>query len=282
MHRFGTFGVFRLLTAVVTALSASTADAGIAAVVAQGLPGADGRIPMYDSRVDPLAAGATKWWAEMGTKDPRPDLLDPDGWAYALADSSAGVLKAAVASPWNRQGSGLASSFVEESFRFSSALPGSFATLHYSFHVELAAGPFGIAEAGQIAYGNFWLDVLGGEHGHQELNYCIGPNADCLHEFAYVEHRVEGQVLIPIDTGQKHIWAHVNLGAQQGNAARAENTARLYLELPEGVTILSDSGVFLSSAQPIPEPSSVAMMVVGLMGLASYRSRRRSPCLSVR
>ena len=68
--------------------------------------------------------------------------------------------------------------------------------------------------------------------------------------------------------------AQLGLGRPVGSASMdLGNTAYLKVVLPEGVTMTSSSGVFLS--QPVPEPETCAMLLAGL-GLVGLMSRRRS------
>jgi hypothetical protein len=55
------------------------------------------------------------------------------------------------------------------------------------------------------------------------------------------------------------------------------NTMRIYaLDVPDGVTWTSSSGVFLSDIQPIPEPSEALLMSLGLLLVTVITRRQRS------
>ena len=56
------------------------------------------------------------------------------------------------------------------------------------------------------------------------------------------------------------------------------NTARVGLDLPDGVSFTSDSGVFLTDAvatAPVPEPETWALMMAGFASIVSVARRRR-------
>jgi hypothetical protein len=73
------------------------------------------------------------------------------------------------------------------------------------------------------------------------------------------------------------ITQNLYLGVDSGWALNYQNTGTIKLILPPGVTYTSDSGVFLTGASAVPEPTTWALMLAGFGGLgAALRVHRRS------
>jgi hypothetical protein len=90
---------------------------------------------------------------------------------------------------------------------------------------------------------------------------------------------VRTSVLVPISrqinivaqlSGDAYAWSSLASGVGAADA-NASNTGWISLELPQGVSFSSQSGVFLSS--PIPEPNQAALLLAGL-GLIGWRRLR--------
>ncbi len=56
------------------------------------------------------------------------------------------------------------------------------------------------------------------------------------------------------------------------------NGGHLVLDLPDGVTVTSSSGVFATGGvSAVPEPANLALMLVGIVAIGGISARRRQP-----
>jgi hypothetical protein len=69
----------------------------------------------------------------------------------------------------------------------------------------------------------------------------------------------------------------LNLSLASTNNAFSDyaNTASIRFDLPENVTFTSSSGVFLSDTSAVPEPGALALLALGVVGVAVTRRQRR-------
>lgn len=91
---------------------------------------------------------------------------------------------------------------------------------------------------------------------------------------------VDDGLIVPIGgTRTYFVYAELSTYAQGttlgDSVADFGNTLRFQWTLPEGLSVRSASGVFMS-ATPVPEPSSWALMLAGLAGTATIAGRRRN------
>ena len=68
---------------------------------------------------------------------------------------------------------------------------------------------------------------------------------------------------------------YLEAGCGAGTACDYAHTATVSFTLPSNVSFTSDSGVFLSHPNGVPEPAAWALMLVGLGGLGSVLRRSR-------
>lgn len=81
------------------------------------------------------------------------------------------------------------------------------------------------------------------------------------------------------DFEQFQIFVSLNLVVSSSTPQTATldffNTGSLFFDVEPNVEVFSDSGVF-PNTQPVPEPSSIVLALLGLGGLAAVRFRRRA------
>ena len=85
---------------------------------------------------------------------------------------------------------------------------------------------------------------------------------------------VTGSIPFAAEAGQFSITAALSVNGSYGESANFSNTSRLYLRLPAEATLASESGQLFSTAQPVPEPQTYALMLAGLALIAGVARKR--------
>lgn len=70
-----------------------------------------------------------------------------------------------------------------------------------------------------------------------------------------------------------YLMGTLSVSARSGSVADYSHTMALHLDLPEGWTYTSASGRFSPAPSPVPEPTSTALMLCGLFGMAALKRR---------
>jgi hypothetical protein len=71
------------------------------------------------------------------------------------------------------------------------------------------------------------------------------------------------------------------VGCQDGMACDFSHTSQVAFLLPRGVTYTSDSGVFLGGTAGVPEPTTWAMLILGMFGGGAVLRRRRNLSVAI-
>lgn len=198
---------------------------------------------------------------------------------FSFADLSSGVLKAS-ASAAARASVGTRNSAearIDEGFTFTGGYDQT-AYVDFRFHGAIYSGASGANLGGLNVIasngpGRRFEEIVALRETQSSCDAILVPKT-CIvgSEIDYV-----GSLAIPVSTGAWSFTARVVAFAADGGFANFENTASLYLRLPEGVSVSSSSGQFLALANPVitspvPEPETWALLAAGF-GLLGWRHR---------
>jgi PEP-CTERM motif len=140
---------------------------------------------------------------------------------------------------------------------------GSTETLPYKFSID------GIKKRGPWAYG---------DGASAQSSYYIGTSSNGWYApttRSLSTGRVEVAGSVQARDGQPitlYVFGELSVSARSGGMADYSHTMSFHWDLPQGWTYTSASGHF--SPAPVPEPTSMALMVCGLMGLTLLHRRR--------
>ncbi len=233
----------------------------------------------YDSRTDPSVDGNVTAQNRFTEQYP---LI---GESYAFVDAASGILKAKALSDltldplYGYVGVSQAAATISETFSFQNFNTGQFSTLKYSFHGKLGLGPIGVSSSDD-AYGYLNIIVTNAFNAKVMKTMCIGGSLFGNTCQGTGEIFNDGAFQIPIYSGDYKIEITLYAQSVKGNKVELNNTARLFLELPSGVTITSDSGSFLANASPVPEPQTNAYFIFGLLVIVGKRRWFQAICKS--
>lgn len=79
---------------------------------------------------------------------------------------------------------------------------------------------------------------------------------------------------LPGNSFTVYLMGTLSVSARSGSVADYSHTMKFHWDLPDGWTYTSASGRFSPALSPVPEPSSMALMLGGLCGMATLKRRR--------
>lgn len=210
-------------------------------------------------------------------------VSDGGSIAQGFANLDTGLLRASSVSVGGGGIATSAESVIAEGFRFSTGASGT-AFLDWSIDGSASADPSNLFSYGLGSLAFYWVTPESGLA--QQLLY-VHTTSALICDAIQVETTCEignsfaatGTLALPILPGNYYLQVALTTQAANNGTADFGNTARLYLRLPEGVSIASDSGTFLASAVPIsavPEPSAAALLLAGLGVVVLVGRRGRS------
>lgn len=138
-------------------------------------------------------------------------------------------------------------------------------TLSYDFTID------GEKKRGKWAYG---------DGAYASASYYIGTASNgwyspTTRSLATGEVSVRGSV--QARNGQPitlYVFGELSVSARSGSWADYSHTMAFHWNLPQGWTYTSSSGHFSPVPSPVPEPTSMALVLCGLLGMAALERRR--------
>jgi hypothetical protein len=195
--------------------------------------------------------------------------------SFASANLATGIVRAQAAGDSTTLngpfGVGVASAEIFDVLTFTIAGAGPTTvtdiTVDYNLDGTISVGPYAIqSEADSLVFGStlteFDSDTA---QSWATANFISSSPTDGVFQGTYA--LVGSSVTLDVDL-------KLNLGCEDGCSQDFSNTSQIGLVLPSNVTFTSASGVFLSQAGSVPEPSSWAMMLVGGVCMAAGVGRR--------
>lgn len=206
------------------------------------------------------------------------------GNAYSSASISSGTLRAyATASLYS---SAVTGAGYFETISFSQSVespPDSFTpiTFRYLFDGTLSQGfadVYGVLSVGPQAFQGAHVYFLGSMSDgsiQQAYAHALGFASHSLTQTGATSWEFEGVYNLSNEQSDVVVGSFLETRAGNGGTADYSHTARIGIEVPEGVAYTSASGAFLTGG--IPEPHTWALLVLG-MGLigSAMRAHKRA------
>lgn len=128
------------------------------------------------------------------------------------------------------------------------------------------------AAHGTTTRGNWWSGSSATSYFYLGTDPNGWRNATLL-DVKNQSRQISGSFRVPEDGSALTLYAYGSLSvfAEGGAVADYSHTARFSWHVPEGVTVTSASGQFMTA--PVPEPASAALMLAGLVALPWARRR---------
>jgi hypothetical protein len=210
-------------------------------------------------------------------------LVQGGSIASASADLSSGILRArgssalpTAAVTLSNLTSASSMALISDTFSFSAGASG-LTTFLWHFGGEIDTNP---NKFGEGPYSQAFLDVTffptgGGTTISFEAQLTNGPSCPAGATLCTTGTKIDrgGSISLPIISGGYSMLAMLSVVARHGDVVRFDNTASFYLQVPDGVTVSSGSGVFLSTAAPlapVPEPTTISVFLLGLLAVGVH------------